>query len=210
MRKKLLMVLAVVLPVLFIIPNLVYAHCDTMEGPVITDAKKALDAGDVNLVLIWVQKQDEQEIRQAFQKALAVRKLSPEAKELADRYFFETLVRVHRAGEGAPFTGLKSAKEADLGPAVVAADKAIETGSSDALLKLTSDAVQDGIKMRFKEVMAKKNYKKEDVAAGRNYVKAYVEFVHYVERVYDDAKGAAGEEHEHHAAEPSEHSHQHK
>ena len=69
-------------------------------------AQKALEMGNGNLVLIWVQQQDEAEIKEAFQKTLAVRQLSPEAKELADRYFFETLVRVHRAGEGAPYTGL--------------------------------------------------------------------------------------------------------
>src|SRR5512136_371299 len=80
--------------------NKVLAHCDGMDGPVVTAAKKALETGDANPVLIWVQKKDEGEIRKAFQKTLAVRKLSPEAKELGDMYFFETLVRIHRAGEG--------------------------------------------------------------------------------------------------------------
>jgi hypothetical protein len=80
-------------------PNQVFAHCDGMDGPVIKAAQKALEMGNGNLVLMWVQQQDEAEIKEAFQKTLAVRQLSPEAKELADRYFFETLVRVHRAGE---------------------------------------------------------------------------------------------------------------
>jgi hypothetical protein len=46
-----------------------------------------------------------------FTKTLAVRKQSKEAKELADMYFFETLVRIHCAGEGAPYTGLKPVKQ---------------------------------------------------------------------------------------------------
>jgi hypothetical protein len=33
----------------------VFSHCDTLNGPVIADARKALDTGNVNLVLIWVQ-----------------------------------------------------------------------------------------------------------------------------------------------------------
>ena len=94
----------------------VYAHCDGMDGPVVKAAQAALAKGDVNLVLIWVRKNDETEIRQAFERTVNVRKLSPEAKELADTYFFETLVRIHRAGEGAPYTGLKPAGR-DLGPA---------------------------------------------------------------------------------------------
>jgi hypothetical protein len=78
-----------------------------MDGPVIKAAQKALETGNVNLVLIWVQEKDEAEAKTAFDKALAVRKFVPKAKELADKYFFETLVRIHRAGEGAPYSGLK-------------------------------------------------------------------------------------------------------
>ncbi len=100
------------------------AHCDTLDGPVVVAAQKALDTGDVNPVLIWVQEKDEAQIREAFNKTLSVRKLSPEANDLADMYFFEMLVRVHRAREGAPYTGLKPAG-LDRG-AVGAADKALE------------------------------------------------------------------------------------
>lgn len=170
--------------------NEVFAHCDGMDGPVVKPAQKALDTGDVNLVLIWVQKKDESEIKKAFQRALAVRKLSPEAKELADMYFFETLVRVHRAGEGAPYTGLKPAGR-DLGPAIPAADKALESSSVDPLLKLLTDTMQGGIQERLKNAVAKKNFNKDDVEAGREYVKAYVEFVHYVEGLYEASKNPA-------------------
>jgi hypothetical protein len=82
-------------------------HCDTMDSPVIKAAQKALETGNVNLVPVWVQEKDEAEAKTAFDKALDVGKLGPKAKELADMYFFETLVRIHRAGEGAPYSGLK-------------------------------------------------------------------------------------------------------
>jgi hypothetical protein len=95
-------------------------------------ARHALDENNANLVLIWVKKDREPEIKVAFDKAVSVRKLNPAAKEMADMYFFDTLVRVHRAGEGAPFTGLKSAGT-DLGPATPAADKAITTGNVQRL-----------------------------------------------------------------------------
>ena len=32
------------------------AHCDTLAGPVVGAARKALDSGNVNLILVWVQK----------------------------------------------------------------------------------------------------------------------------------------------------------
>jgi hypothetical protein len=153
---------------------------------VIKAAQKALETGQANLVLMWVQTQDEAEIKEAFQKTVAVRQLSPEAQELADRYFFETLVRVHRAGEGAPYTGLKPAGR-DLGPAIPAADQALEAGSAESLLRLLIGSVHDGILGQFKEVMTKKHFDNDDVAAGQAYVRAYVLFIHYVERLYEAA-----------------------
>jgi len=171
-------------------PESAIAHCDGMDGPVVKAARNALETGNVNLVLVWVQKQDENEIKKAFSKTLAVRKLNPEAKELAEMYFFETLVRVHRAGEGAPYTGLKPAGR-DLGPAIPAADSALENGKVQPLLKLLTDAVQSGIRERFEHVLAKNQFSKNDVRGGREYVTGYVEFVHYVERLYDTAKHSA-------------------
>ena len=96
-------VLAVLVTALLFAPNMASAHCDGMDGPVVKAAQKALETGNLNLILTWVQKKDESEVRRMFEKTLAVRKLSPEARELADRYFFETVVRLHRAGEGAPY-----------------------------------------------------------------------------------------------------------
>ena len=120
--KILRAILAVLAAAAFLAPQTAKAHCDGLDGPVVKAAQKALAEGNVNLVLIWVQQNDEAEIKHAFEKTLAVRKLNAEAKELADLYFFETLVRIHRAGEGAPYTGLKPAGR-DLGPAIPASDK---------------------------------------------------------------------------------------
>jgi hypothetical protein len=183
-------VITILFTVVFLAPKKVFAHCDGLDGPVVKAAQKALETGNVNLVLIWVQKKDEAEIKRAFQKTFAVRKLSAQAKELADMYFFETLVRIHRAGEGAPYTGLKPAGR-DLGPVIPAADKAIESGSVKALQKLLTDGVQEGIREKFKEIIARKKFKTDDVDAGREYIKAHVEFLNYVERLYEAARGPA-------------------
>ncbi len=179
--------------VFLIMPAKVFGHCDGMDGPVVQAAQRALDKGDVNLALSWVQATDEAEIRKVFAKTLAVRKLNPEARELADLYFFATLVRVHRTGEGAPYTGLKPAGR-DLGPAIPAADKAIETGAVEPLVKLITSESANGIRERFQNVTAAKKFSAEDVNAGRQYVKAYVEFVHYVEGLHESVQGG-GDEH---------------
>lgn len=160
-----------------------YGHCDGLDGPVVGAARKALATGDVSYVLVWVQKGDDAEVRQAFDRTMAVRKLSPEAKELADHYFFETIVRIHRAGEGAPYTGLKPSGR-DLGPAIPAADRALDSGSVERVERLLTDAVVSGLRKRFREAAASKSYAAHDVEAGRRYVRAYVAFIHYVEQLH--------------------------
>ena len=180
---KSLTVLVVLFTFAVFAPGKAYAHCDGVDGPVVKAAQKALGTGNANLVLIWVQKQDEVEVRAAFQKTLAVRKLGPDARELADRYFFETLVRLHRAGEGEPYTGLQPAGR-DLGPVIPVADKALENGSVESLLKLFPNDARAEIQERFREAVAKKNFDKDDVDAGREYVKAYVTFIHHVEHLH--------------------------
>ncbi|HEY6947947.1 MAG TPA: DUF6448 family protein, partial [Gemmatimonadales bacterium] len=157
---------------------------------VVKAAKNALRTGNVNLVLIWVQQKDEAEIRAAFQQVVVVRKQSPEAQALADRSFFETLVRVHRAGEGAPYTGLKPAGR-DLGPAIPAADKALESGTLGPLQDLLVKTVQRGLHEHFEALRTLRAYDPNDVAAGRRYVQAYVAYIHYVERLHEAATTSA-------------------
>lgn len=166
----------------FLVP-FVFAHCDTMNGPVIQDAQKALETGNIDLVLKWVKKDDESTIRKAFEKTREVRNLSPKAKELADMYFFETLVRIHRAGEGASFTGIQPAG-AEVEPGIEAADKAVETGNGEQLAKDVSEHIAKTIRERFNLVMEKKKHMGESVEAGREYVEAYVTFIHYVEKLH--------------------------
>ena len=179
-----LMAVAVGVGLFALTPARALAHCDGLDGPVVKAAQRALETRNPALVLIWVQEQDEPEIRKTFEQTLAVRVLSPQARELADRFFFETLVRVHRAGEGAPFTGLKPAG-LDLGPAIPAADEAVRVGSVEPVRHLLTVAIQERLRQQFGEVMATRTFEPDDVTAGRAYVKAYVEFIHVVELLYD-------------------------
>src|SRR5262245_19258680 len=185
---------------ILILPCLAFAHCDTLQGPVVTAARESLETGDANLVLIWVKPGDEPEIRQALEQARSVRSLSNEAKQLADRYFFETLVRVHRAGEGAPYTGLKSEENPE--PGIASAELALRSGKLDPAKSLIDEAVHHGLKARFEQLVAAKEFDRSDVEAGRKYVAAYVSFLHYIEGLHTAAmqsvehhEDAAHEEH---------------
>jgi hypothetical protein len=159
-----------------------YAHCDTMDGPVVKAAERALETKELEPLLIWVRAQDEAEIRHAFEHTLQVRALGKSAAALADRFFFETVVRIHREGEGEPYTGLKPAGT-DLGHAVPAADRALVSGSSKELRQVLVAALDARLDEYFDAVMAKRDFAANDVAAGREYVAAYVQFLHLAEEL---------------------------
>lgn len=202
MKKKLLP--AGILGTLFLLstlllsPEALQAHCDTLAGPVVQDAGTALKSGDITPVLKWVRAEDEQEIRAAFTRTLSVRSKGEDARELADLYFFETLVRIHRAGEGAPYTGLKPADTVD--PAVVLADQALEGGNIGKLEKVLTGALGEGIQTRFQAARESRKHANDSVEAGREFVRHYVVFTHYVEGLHgmiqggDAHHGAAAEE----------------
>jgi hypothetical protein len=177
----------IVAALVLFVPSPSRAHCDTLDGPVVEAARKALETGQVAPVLAWVQKDDEGEIRSAFERARAVRKSGAEARALADTWFFETLVRVHRAGEGAPFTGLKPAG-LKLGPAIVAGDAAVAKGSAAEVESLLVESVRHGLHRQFARVKAQKP-PGADVEAGRAWVAAYVPYIHWVEAVEGAASG---------------------
>ena len=197
--------LPAILVALGLVPGRVLAHCDTMNGPVIKDAQVALESRDLSVVLKWVKADQEKEVRDVFQRTLAVRALAPGARELADRYFFETLVRIHREGEGAPYTGLKAGVEIE--PAIAASDEALETGSVDVLVKLVAGDAERGIRTRFANTVEARKHIGESVERGRDYVAAYVEFTHYAERLHADA--VAGISHQEHQAVDLTQPHQH-
>jgi len=203
---KILVVTIFSISIWLLFPHIAGTHCDTLDGPVVTTAKMALEKGDVTPVLKWVSKEYENEIRDLFKKTLAVRGKSPEAKELADMYFFETLVRLHRAGEGAPYTGLKPAGAVEL--PMAAADKALEMGNVDGLVKNITDHIAAGIRERFNRVIETKKHMDESIEAGREYVEAYVDYVHFVERLHLNTHAEPGHHGEGEGAKPeSEHKH---
>ena len=173
---------------IFVFTNTTSAHCDSVEGPVVKASQKALETGNINYVLIWVQANDEKEIKNFFERVLHVRKLGDEAKELADMYFFETVVRVHRMGEGVGYTGLKPAGyQPEEG--IEAADIAIEKNNVSEILAHLEESQHSKVKEYFTDLQSKRNYDVNDLQAGREYVESYVHFIHYVEALFNGVSG---------------------
>jgi Family of unknown function (DUF6448) len=174
------------------------AHCDALDGPVATAALEALETQNVNLVLPYAPASAEAELSAALDQAVAARASGPATKAVADRYFVETAVRLHRAGEGAPYTGVQPAGT-DFGPVIPAAERALETGDTMTLEALLAEEVRHAIRERFTEGMAKQSASKEstthaDVAAARDRVSAEFAFIGLAEGIHRAIEGAGHSE----------------
>ncbi|MEQ8200281.1 MAG: DUF6448 family protein [Syntrophomonadaceae bacterium] len=193
---KILGILVAAILFAFVWPRKASAHCDTMEGPTVADGKKALETGNVNYAAKWISPEYDQELQKVFDLAVKVRKLNMEAQELADMYFLETLVRLHRLGEGVGYTGIKP-YGTPIDTKIAAADKSIAVGNLTPLEGMVPSEQMAELKERFAKVIALKDFDSNDVAAGRAYISAYVSFFKFAE----------GEEHEHQHGHTGQHQH---
>lgn len=174
-----------------ILPSVVWAHCDTESGPVAVAVRKALEAGNFATIAIWVGAEQEKELPASFVDALAVYNMGGKAKALAERYFMETAVRLHREAEGMPYTGLKPATP--LPPDIAAAEKALATGDLAPLTSLLSARMEKQIENWFQKALAARKQKDESIEKGRKWVDAYVMYVIYIHGLYKTIE--AGPEH---------------
>lgn len=170
-------------------PRPAQAHCDSEQGPVATAAHQALEKKDVKLILPYVQPESEIELTAAFKQALEVRKAGGSAKELADRYFIETAIRLHRAGEGAPYTGVT---DESTPKAILVADKAMATGSLDETYKLLDQEMKKGLQAKYEAVLHAREEAEKlgTVEAHRERVEAELIFEKYVYEVFTLASAA--------------------
>lgn len=183
----------IVLAAAIVLAGPAHAHCDSLDGPVVRDARSALESGDPTVVRKWVAADQETELLEVFEHALEVRTLGAQARDIADRLFFETLVRLHRASEGEAFTGLKPAGSTE--PGLQKADAALAAGSVEDLVDELVAAVREAVETRFVAVQAAEHHSVDSVAAGRAYVEAYVEYAHLVEQLHGLASHGAATPH---------------
>ena len=164
-------------------------HCDSLDGPVVAAARAALTARDVDAVLPFVPEDAEDEVRAMFDRVLPVRALGPEAAEVADRLFFETVVRVHRAGEGAPYTGLRPAGLSH-GPVLPLAERAVSTGSAGPLTDFLTTVLREELEQRLERVTALSAAEDRSVADARRYVQAMLGFEVYSHHLFGAMRSA--------------------
>jgi hypothetical protein len=158
------------------------AHCDSYDGPVIKDATKALETNNVNLVLKWITDEQEHEIIPLFNKTYSLKNDDKEVYAIMEKHFFETLVRLHRETEGAPYTGLKPAGTTK--PIIQMTDKALEEGNIDDFLVNLNSHIDKVVREKYQKVAELDKVKDNSNEQGRAFVEAYVDYTHTVEALH--------------------------
>ena len=176
-----------------------WAHCDSVDGPVAQAVQKALETGNILPVLAYAPAAAEPELRVAFDQSRKVRVLGPEARELADRAFLETAVRLHRAGEGAAYTGLKPAG-LDYGPVIPAAEHAVVTGDLATLKAILAEDIEHALRERLAHVRELQNAPLEPVSTAevpraRERISGELGFITFAETLRQVALGKRTEPH---------------
>lgn len=161
----------------------VSAHCDSYDGPVIKDAVKALENNSVNLVLKWITAEQEIEIISLFNKTYALKSGDKEVYEIVEKHFFETLVRLHREKEGAPYTGLKPAGTTK--QIIQMTDIALEENDIEAFLIKLDNHLNKVVREKYQKVAELRKVKDNSIVQGRAFVEAYVDYTHTIAAIHD-------------------------
>ncbi len=167
-----------------LVPVGLKAHCDRVNGPVAKSARKALETGQLKPVAIWIGDEQEAALRERFKSSLEAYRSGGPGKKVAKRYFMSEAIRLHRAAEGMPFTGLKQASELPVD--LKLAEKARETGDIQPVVELLSSELENKVKKWFKtSQQARRQWEQQQsVETGRKWADAYVKYIVYVHKLY--------------------------
>lgn len=156
-------------------------HCDSLNRPVVTAARRALEASDADVILPFVPADGAAEVRDAFDRTLGHRARRPKRWPTAGSSKLPSGCTV--PAKARPFTGLKPAG-LDVGPVIPAAERALDSGSPDELIDVLCVSVRDQVTQRHHHAMAFKTHAGEGVESAREYVEATLGLEVWAHSVY--------------------------
>jgi glutaredoxin len=167
------------------------SYCETRNGPAIRAAKRALETGNVNYVLIWVPEESEKKLKNLFEKTFCEYKARKDGADITIDWYLETVNRLHKLGENRQYACIKTAG-LDESPVILIAEKAIETGDAKEAIRFIPKACEDDFRYRFQHVLDKKNYDVNNLSAGRAFVTAFIDFIVYLHDMYISVQKETG------------------
>jgi hypothetical protein len=153
-----------------------HMDCNQHDGPVTRAAKRALETGNAQYILIWIQKESENTVKNLLERACCERTTRKDSHQRTTDWFFETVNRLHSAYYG-PCNLDISTKSREEKEIILLVERACESGNVEELLTIIPDASAVEMRQCFEDVMKKRDYGGKNSAAGRVYISAVVDFI---------------------------------
>jgi len=154
-------------------------HCDRNDGPVTRAAKRALETGNAQHILIWIQEDSENTVKNLLEKACCERTTRNDAHNNTVDWYFGTVSRLHSAYHGTHNLNI-STKTPEEKAIILLVERACESGNFEDLSPVIPDDCTGEMRQYFDDVMKMRNFDKKNSAAGRVYVSAVVNFITFV------------------------------
>jgi hypothetical protein len=149
------------------------------DGPVISAAKRALETGNAHYILIWIPEESENTVKNLLEKAYCERYTQKNAYNHIVDWYFETINHLHSVHYG-PYNLTISTKAPEEKTIIFLVERTCESGNFEEITTVIQDTPSGEMRQRFNDVMKKRNYGVENIAAGRVYVSAFTDFIAFV------------------------------
>lgn len=149
------------------------------NGPGMDAAKKALETGKAHHILIWIPEELKSTLKNFLEKACCERNTRKNVHGHAVDWHFQTIHRLQSLYYG-PHNLNITTKEPEEKAIILLVERACEGGNFEEITTVIPDTPTGDMPQRFNDVMKKKNYDVENIAAGRVYVSAFTDFIVFV------------------------------
>lgn len=151
------------------------------NGPVMSAAKKALETGKAHHILIWIPEASENTLKNLLEKACCERRIQTDGYDHIIDWYFATVRRFHSVGYGPRNLNI-SLKTLEEKTIISLVERACESGNFEEIAMVIPDIPAGELRQQFNDVMKKRNYDVENIAAGRVYVSEFTDFIAFVNR----------------------------
>ncbi len=142
-------------------------------------AKRALDTGNAQYILIWIPEESENTLKNLLEKVCCEHNIQKDVHDHIVDWYFKTVNRLHSVYCGPRNLNL-STKAPEEKKIIFLVEKACESGNFKEITTVIQDTPDGEMRQRFNDLMKKRNYHVENIASGRLYVSAFTDFIAFV------------------------------
>jgi hypothetical protein len=149
------------------------------KGPLLRAVKRAPETSKAHRIMIRIPEKPENTVKNLWEKAYCVRNTHKDVHDHIVDWYFETINRLHSMyyGSHSLNISLQAQEEKTI---IFLADKAGKSNNFEEITMGIPGTPAGEMRQRFNNVMRKRDYGGETIAAGRFYISALTSFIVFV------------------------------